>query len=104
MQAVQHKGGTNKQGGGNRNGRLTVPPPLLTFNDNKMRSEFCEFLDQMQHVADADGVTVAARHHDVLNYYFKMKYEPAKAYHEYKNNFLPRWNAITDNGKNTEAT
>lgn len=69
-----------------------------------MRSELCEFLDQMQKHADVDNITVAARHFDVLEFYFKMKYTPEKAYRQYKVNFLPRWNAITENGKFTEAT
>ena len=68
-----------------------------------MRSEFAEFLDQMQHIADNDSIIVQARHYDVLDYYFKLKYSPEDAYKQYKQNFLPRWNAITDNGKNTEA-
>lgn len=68
-----------------------------------MRSEFCEFLDQMQHIADKENIVVWARHYDVLDYYFKSKMEPANALYMYKD-FLRRWNAITDNGKNTEAT
>lgn len=69
-----------------------------------MRSPFAEFLDQMQHVADAENITVAARHVDVLDYYFKSKKTPEKAFADYRDNFLPRWNAITCNGKYTEAT
>jgi hypothetical protein len=69
-----------------------------------MRSDFAQWLDEMQHVADADGITVAARHYDVLDYYFKVKKSPTEAYADYKNNFLPRWNAITKNGQFTEAT
>jgi hypothetical protein len=68
-----------------------------------MRSEFAEWLDQMQHVADVDNVTVAARHVDVLDYYFKAKKTPNEAFQEYKR-FLDRWNALTDNGRNTAAT
>jgi hypothetical protein len=68
-----------------------------------MRSELCDFLDKMQHVADADSIVIQARHYDVLVYYFKMKMTPEKAVKDYKDNFLPRWNAITDNGKNTET-
>ncbi len=68
-----------------------------------MRSEFAEFLDQMQHVADLENVTVQASHYDVLDFYFKSKETPAAAFNQYKK-FLKRWNAITDNGKNTEAT
>jgi hypothetical protein len=68
-----------------------------------MRSEFAEFLDQMQHVADTENVTVAARHCDVLEYYFKSKMTPTDAFKQYKK-FLVRWNAITQNGKFTEAT
>lgn len=67
-----------------------------------MRSEFSEWLDQMQHVADADGITVAARHFDVLDYYFKSGKTPEEAQEDYKK-FLQRWKALTDNGKNTEA-
>lgn len=69
-----------------------------------MRSEFAEWLDQMQHIADADNITVAARHHDVLDYYFKIKLTPQDAYKRYKTQFLPRWNAITQNGRFTEAS
>lgn len=68
-----------------------------------MRSDFAEWLDQMQHIADADDITVAARHYDVLDYYFQSKFTPNEAYEQYKNGFLPRWNAITKNGKHTEA-
>jgi predicted metallo-beta-lactamase superfamily hydrolase len=67
-----------------------------------MRSEFTEWLDQMQHVADADNVTVAARHFDVLDYYFKSKKTPEEAYQDYTK-FLKRWNALTNSGQNTEA-
>lgn len=67
-----------------------------------MRSEFAEWLDQMQHVADTENITVAARHYDLLDYQFKTKMTPEKAFAEYKR-FLVRWNAITDNGRNTEA-
>ncbi len=69
-----------------------------------MRSEFAEFLDKMQHIADAENITVAARHYDVLDYYFKAKYTPEIAFHYYKKHFLPRWNAITQNGRVTEPT
>lgn len=69
-----------------------------------MRTEFSEWLDKMQHVADAEGITVAARHIDILDYYFISKRSPEEAFAEYRDNFLPRWNAITENGLNTEAT
>ncbi len=69
-----------------------------------MRSEFAEWLDQMQHVADKDNLIVQARHFDCLDYYFKVGKTPQQAFTEYKNNFLPRWNALTNNGRNTEAT
>ena len=68
-----------------------------------MRSDFAQWLDEMQHIADADSITVAARHYDVLDYYFKTKKTPEQAFKDYKNNFLPRWNAITSNGLHTEA-
>jgi hypothetical protein len=68
-----------------------------------MRSEFCDFIDKMQHIADADKVIIQARHFDVLDYYFKRGDAPEEAYENYKDNFLRRWNAITDNGKNTET-
>lgn len=68
-----------------------------------MRSEFAEWLDQMQKEADKEKVIVAARHYDVLDYYFKVKLSPVEAFRRYNKEFLPRWNAITDNGKNTEA-
>jgi hypothetical protein len=68
-----------------------------------MRTDFAQWLDGMQHEADADGVTVAARHIDVLGYYFILKLTPQEAFLKYKNEFLPRWNAITENGKNTET-
>ena len=64
-----------------------------------MRSDFAQFLDDMQHIADKDGITIAARHYDVLDYYFKIYKSPENAYYDYKNHFLPRWNAITQNGK-----
>lgn len=69
-----------------------------------MRSEFCEWLDQMQHVADADNIIIQARHYDILDYYFKTKKTPEQAFNDYSKNFLPRWNAITQNGRFTEAT
>lgn len=68
-----------------------------------MRSEFAEFLDQMQHEADKEQITVQARHYDVLDYYFKIKKTPEEAFADYKK-FLRRWNAITENGKYTEPT
>ena len=66
-----------------------------------MRSKFAEWLDQMQHVADADDIVIAARHFDLLDYYFKTNKTPEDAYNDYKNKFLPRWNALTNNGINT---
>lgn len=69
-----------------------------------MRSEFAEWLDQMQHIADKDNIVVQARHYDVLDYYFKSNKTPQQGYESYKNNFLPRWNAITKNGRFTEST
>lgn len=68
-----------------------------------MRSEFCEFLDQMQLIADKENIVVWARHYDVLDFYFKEGQNPHEAFSDYKE-FLKRWNALTDNGKNTEAT
>jgi len=67
-----------------------------------MRSPLAEFLDQMQHVADNEQICIQARHIDVLEYYHQIKQTPEEAFHNYKK-FLVRWNAITDNGKNTEA-
>ena len=67
-----------------------------------MRTKFAEWLDQMQHVADNEDITVAARHYDFLDFLFKSKKGPIEAFAEYKK-FLVRWNAITDNGHNTEA-
>ena len=67
-----------------------------------MRSEFAEWLDQMQHEADKENITVQARHIDLLDFYFKGKKTPAEAFKQYVA-FLKRWNSITDNGKNTEA-
>tara|TARA_R110002012_G_scaffold250357_6_gene428162 strand:- start:5041 stop:5373 length:333 start_codon:yes stop_codon:yes gene_type:complete len=67
-----------------------------------MRSPFAEWLDQMQHVADAENITVAARHFDFLDYQFKLNNSPSAAFENYKV-FLKRWNAITKNGKFTEA-
>jgi len=46
---------------------------------------------------------IQARHYDVLDYYFKSKNTPEEAYRYYSKHFLPRWKAITDNGKKTEA-
>lgn len=68
-----------------------------------MRSELAEYLDQMQHVADKKSVIVQARHIDVLEYYKYCSISPEEAFIEYEK-FLVRWNAITDNGKNTKAT
>lgn len=70
-----------------------------------MRTEFAEFLDQMQHIADKDGIDIQARHIDLLEFYFKRKTKmtPQQAYDDFKTNFLPRWNAITQNGRFTEA-
>jgi hypothetical protein len=68
-----------------------------------MRSEFAEWLDQIQHIADAENIVVQARHIDLLEHFFKNKHLlPEQAFHDYKK-FLIRWNAITENGKNTEA-
>ena len=67
-----------------------------------MRSEFAEWLDQMQHVADNENIIVQARHVDLLDFFFRSKKSPMQAFEEY-NKFLVRWNAITDNGRNTEA-
>lgn len=69
-----------------------------------MRSPLAEFIDKMQHIADADNMVIAARHIDVLEFYFLTKETPQAAYDNYKNRFLPRWNALTDNGKFTEPT
>lgn len=69
-----------------------------------MRSELAEFINLMQHIADEDKIVIAARHIDVLEYYFKAKQTPEQAYQQYKNNFLPRWNALTENGKYTEPS
>lgn len=68
-----------------------------------MKSDFAQWLDEIQHIADEDNITVAARHYDVLDYYFKINKSPHEAYLDYKNNFLPRWNAITRYGQNTET-
>jgi hypothetical protein len=68
-----------------------------------MRSEFAEWLDQMQHIADSDNIIVAARHYDWLCFQFETKETPTEAYHNYRH-FLKRWNAITKNGLFTEAT
>ena len=67
-----------------------------------MRSEFAEWLDQMQHVADNENIIVQARHVDLLDFFFRSKKSPTQAFDKYKK-FLVRWNAITDNGRNTEA-
>lgn len=58
-----------------------------------MRSEYCEFLTQMQKIADADSVIIEARHHDVLDFYFKENKTPERAYKEYLK-FRKRWYAI----------
>lgn len=67
-----------------------------------MRSPLADWLDKMQQVADTENITVAARHFDVLDYYFKMKYTPEEAFDEYKK-YHERWTAITLNGKHTEV-
>lgn len=59
-----------------------------------MKSEFCQWLNDMQEIADNDNIVVQARHFDVLDYYFKAHNSPQEAFADYKNNFLPRWNAI----------
>lgn len=69
-----------------------------------MRTELADWLDKMQHVADTENITVQARHIDVLDYYFESKKTPEEAFNDYKTNFLPRWNAITNNGENTAET
>lgn len=58
-----------------------------------MRSEYCEFLTQMQKIADKDAVIIEARHHDVLDFYFTEKKTPEEAYAEYMK-FRDRWYAI----------
>lgn len=68
-----------------------------------MRSPFAEWLDQMQHIADKEEIVVQARHYDLLDYQFKTNLTPLEAFKEYKK-FLIRWNAITQNGRFTEAT
>jgi hypothetical protein len=43
-----------------------------------MRSEFCEWLDQMQHIADKENVIVQARSHASSTYLTnKIKYNHA---------------------------
>lgn len=68
-----------------------------------MRSPFAEWLDQMQHIADKENIVVQARHIDTLEFYFKDNLTPQDAFDMYKY-FLKRWNALTENGKYTEAT
>jgi len=48
-----------------------------------MRSEFCDYLYQMQEIADDSNIIVEARHYDVLDYYFKSKQSPMEAFKEY---------------------
>lgn len=78
---------------------------FLITNSKKeiMRSELAEFLDQMQHLADADNIVIAARHIDVLEFYFLSGDTPEQAYTNYKTRFLPRWNVLTDHGTKTQA-
>lgn len=83
---------------------LNVGSCFCNQNKRDMRSEFAQWLDDMQHIADAENITVAARHFDVLDFYFKSKKSPEQAFLDYRDNFLPRWNAITENGKHTEPT
>lgn len=66
-----------------------------------MRTELADYIDKMQHIADNENITIQARHIDLLDYYFKIEMTPKEAVEGYKE-FLSRWNAITDNGKNTE--
>lgn len=68
-----------------------------------MRTAYCEWLEQMQLLADKHGIIIQARHHDFLVFHFACKYTVEQSFFEYKNNFLPRWNALTNNGLNTEA-
>jgi hypothetical protein len=68
-----------------------------------MRSEFAQWLDEMQHIADKGAVDVQARHYDVLDFYFKARKSPQQAYDEFTK-YLKRWNALTKNGRFTEPT
>lgn len=66
-----------------------------------MRTKFADWLDQMQHEADKKSIVVQARHVDMLDYMFKCGDTPTEAVKGYEL-FLKRWNALTNNGKNTE--
>lgn len=67
-----------------------------------MRSQFSQFLHDMQDEATKENTIVEARHYDVLKFYFQSNMKPIDAFENYKK-FKERWNAITENGKYTET-
>jgi len=60
-----------------------------------MKTEFCQYLYDMQKIADDSNITVEARHFDVLDFYFKSKLSPLQAFKEYAK-FLPRIYALDE--------
>jgi len=49
-----------------------------------MKSDFCEYLEEMQVIASQENIIVEAQHFDVLDYYYKSKIKPAEAFKQYK--------------------
>lgn len=68
-----------------------------------MRSQFAEWLDQLTKLAEKDNTVVHARFYDSLKFWFDCGEKPEGGYECYQR-FMKRWNAITENGKHTEAT
>lgn len=60
-----------------------------------MKTEFCQYLYDMQKIADDSNITIEARHFDVLDFYFKSKLSPLEAFKEYTK-FLPRIYALDE--------
>jgi len=48
-----------------------------------MKSEFCQYLCDMQKIADGSNIIIEARHFDVLDYYFKAKKSAIEAFKDY---------------------
>lgn len=63
-----------------------------------MRSEFCNWLIQLQKIATKENIIVEAQHFDMLDYFYKTGCTPEKTYSEYKG-FRKRWMAINASSK-----
>jgi len=48
-----------------------------------MISKFCQYLYDIQKIADDSNIIVEARHFDVLDYYFKSNHSPKEAFKAY---------------------